>query len=185
MGCIHYYLHNTCYHPNQDRSMIQYVLKFWTRETIGKSINITRHGSLWLVELVIMISKSVHWNQILIKRLCLMVYKEVVKAHSFKFLKWRFGPYRIQYYLPNNVILFMIIYKFDLNLVLININKLKLYWFIEDNTLQPILVKTNDFLPKKPVETNRSCNMFDEKLIINDLLVNKLVETKRTNNPII
>jgi hypothetical protein len=50
--------------------------------------------------------------------------------------------------------------------------------------LQPFLVKTNDLQPEKPVETNRSCNMFDEKLVISDLLVNKPVETKRTNNPI-
>jgi hypothetical protein len=73
----------------------------------------------------------------------------------------------------------VIINKLGFNPILININKLKPYWFIEENTLQPILFKTNDLLPAKLVETNRSYNIFDEKLVINDLLVNKLVETKK------
>jgi hypothetical protein len=54
------------------------------------------------------------------------------------------------------LILLMIIDKFGFNPVLININKLKPYWFIEDNTFQPILFKTNDLVPEKLVETNRS-----------------------------
>jgi len=36
--------------------------------------------------------------------------------------------------------------KFDSNLILVNINKLKPYKFVEDQTLQPILVKFNEFL---------------------------------------
>jgi hypothetical protein len=46
----------------------------------------------------------------------------------------------------------MIIDKFDPNLVLININKLKPYRFIEDQTFQPILAKPSDFLIKDFVE---------------------------------
>jgi hypothetical protein len=40
----------------------------------------------------------------------------------------------------------MIIDKFDVSLVLVNINKLKLYKFMEDQTLQLVLIKLNDFL---------------------------------------
>ncbi len=36
-----------------------------------------------------------------------------------------FGPYQIQYCLPNNTILLIIIDKFDPNPMLVNINKLK------------------------------------------------------------
>jgi hypothetical protein len=42
--------------------------------------------------------------------------------------------------------------KFDPNLILININKLKPYRFIEDQTLQPILAKPNDFLLEEPMD---------------------------------
>ncbi len=53
----------------------------------------------------------------------------------------------------------MIIDTFDPNLVLININKLKPYRFMEDQTLQPILVKLNDFLSKEPMEVTHFDNM--------------------------
>jgi len=46
--------------------------------------------------------------------------------------------------LPNNIILLVTIDKFDLNPILVNINKLKPYMFIEGWTLQPILVKLNN-----------------------------------------
>jgi hypothetical protein len=69
--------------------------------------------------------------------------------------------------------------KFDLNPVLVNINKLKPYRFTKDHTLQPILVKLSDFLLKKleeathfdnlftkqPVEVTHSNNMFNEELV--------------------
>jgi hypothetical protein len=38
-----------------------------------------------------------------------------------------FGPYWIQYCLPNNIALLVIVKKFDPNFILVNINKLKLY----------------------------------------------------------
>jgi hypothetical protein len=50
--------------------------------------------------------------------------------------------------------------KFNPNLVLVNINKLKPYRFMEDHILQPILVKLIDLLLKKPSETNHFGNMF-------------------------
>jgi hypothetical protein len=54
----------------------------------------------------------------------------------------------IQYCLPNNIILLVTIDKFDHNLILVNIIKFKPYRFIKDQTLQPILVKPNDFFIK-------------------------------------
>jgi hypothetical protein len=68
------------------------------------------------------------------------------------FKRW-FGPYRIQYYLPNNTILLITIDKFDPNLVLVNINMLKPYMFIEDKTFQPLLFKPNDLVIDKPIQT--------------------------------
>ncbi len=43
----------------------------------------------------------------------------------------------------------MTIDKFDPNLILVNINKLKPYRFVEDQTFQPVLTKPNDFLLKE------------------------------------
>ena len=40
--------------------------------------------------------------------------------------KW-FGPYRVQYLLPNNTVLLITVDKFDPNPVIVNINKLKTY----------------------------------------------------------
>jgi hypothetical protein len=53
----------------------------------------------------------------------------------------------------------MMINKFDLNLVSININRLKPYRFIKDQTLQLVLAKPNDFLSKEPVEKKYSSNL--------------------------
>ncbi len=60
----------------------------------------------------------------------------------------------------------MTIDKLNPNLVLVNINKLKPYRFMEDHTLQPILVKLSDLLLEKPSETNNFGIMFN-KLKIN------------------
>ncbi len=49
--------------------------------------------------------------------------------HISKFIKRWFGPYKIQYCLFNNKTLLVIVNKFDPNPILVNINKLKLYWF--------------------------------------------------------
>jgi hypothetical protein len=52
------------------------------------------------------------------------------KEHTGIFLKWWFGPYKIQYCLPNNTILFININKFEPNPILVNINKLKHYQYL-------------------------------------------------------
>jgi hypothetical protein len=42
----------------------------------------------------------------------------------------------------------MIIDKFDPNLILVNINKLKPYRFVEDQTFQPVVAKSSWYTPK-------------------------------------
>jgi hypothetical protein len=44
--------------------------------------------------------------------------------------------------------------KFDLNPVLVNNSKMEPYRFVEDHTLQLVLVKPNDLLLEKLVETH-------------------------------
>jgi hypothetical protein len=73
-------------------------------------------------------------------------FLKVILVHVPKFQRRWFGPYRIQYCLLNNMVLLVIIDKFDPNLVLVNINKLKPYWFINDITLQPVLAKHSDLV---------------------------------------
>jgi hypothetical protein len=55
---------------------------------------------------------------------------------------------KMQYCLPNNTILLLTIDKFDLNLILVNINKYKPYRFTKDKRFQLVLTKPSDFLIK-------------------------------------
>jgi hypothetical protein len=57
------------------------------------------------------------------------------KTHLRKFKKRWFGPFRVQYYLANNIILLVFVDNFKPNLVLVNINKLKSYKYV-DQTLK-------------------------------------------------
>jgi hypothetical protein len=50
--------------------------------------------------------------------------------HTEKFKKQWFSPYKIQFCLPNIFILFINIDKFELNPILVNINKLKPYQYL-------------------------------------------------------
>lgn len=59
---------------------------------------------------------------------------KAVKTHIKKFKHQWFSSYQIQYYLPNNTILLVTLDKFDLNLILVNVNKLKPYWYAKQNT---------------------------------------------------
>jgi hypothetical protein len=54
-----------------------------------------------------------------------------IKSHLGKFTKKWFGPYRVQYVLPNNIVLLVTIEKFETNHVLVNVNKLKPYKYME------------------------------------------------------
>lgn len=51
--------------------------------------------------------------------------------------------------------------------------------FIEDNTLQHVLIKPNDLFIEEPIETNQSCNLFINKPVeknINDMLVKEPIK---------
>ena len=62
-------------------------------------------------------------------------YPKGQKEHVGKFKSQWFGPYRIQYRLPNNTALLVIVAYFELDLINVNINKLKPYRFHEDQQL--------------------------------------------------
>jgi hypothetical protein len=47
------------------------------------------------------------------------------------FKKWWFGSRKIKYFLPNSNVLFINIDKFELNPILVNINKLKPYRYLD------------------------------------------------------
>lgn len=53
------------------------------------------------------------------------------KSHLGKFIKEWFGPYRVQYVLPNKMVLLVTLTNFEPNPMLVNINKLKSYKFID------------------------------------------------------
>ncbi len=53
------------------------------------------------------------------------------KSHPRKFTRKWFGPYIIQYVLPNNIVFLVIIENFETNPMLINVNKVKPYKYME------------------------------------------------------
>ncbi len=53
------------------------------------------------------------------------------KSHLGKLTRKWFESYRVQYVLPNNTMLLVTIEKFETNLVLVNVNKLKPYKYME------------------------------------------------------
>ncbi len=57
--------------------------------------------------------------------------KKIFQSHLGKFTRKWFGPYRSQYVLPNNTMLLVTIEKFETNHVLVNVNKLKPYKYME------------------------------------------------------
>ncbi len=59
------------------------------------------------------------------------------KTHLGKFKKRWFGPFRVQYCLPNNTVLLVSINNFEPNPFLVNVNKLKPYKYV-DQTLKVI-----------------------------------------------
>jgi hypothetical protein len=53
------------------------------------------------------------------------------KSHLGKFTRKWFRPYRVQYVLPNNIVLLVSIKKFETNPMLVNVNKLKPYKYMD------------------------------------------------------
>jgi len=54
------------------------------------------------------------------------------KTNLGKYTNNWFGPYKIQLCLPNYIMLLVILDKFDLNLILVNVNNLKPYQFLDE-----------------------------------------------------
>jgi hypothetical protein len=53
------------------------------------------------------------------------------ESHLRKFTRKWFGPYKIQYMLLNNIVLLVTSEKFETNPMLVNVNKLKPYKYME------------------------------------------------------
>jgi hypothetical protein len=58
-------------------------------------------------------------------------------THLGKFKKRWFGPFRVQYSLPNNIDILISVIDFEPNPILVNVNKLKPYKYM-DQTLKGI-----------------------------------------------
>lgn len=86
--------------------------------------------------------------------------------HVFKFQRKWFKTYRIQYVLPNNIVILVTINKLNPNLILVNINKFTPYRFIENRTLHLVLTKPNDLTTKKPFQIE----IFEPLLVEDDFL---------------
>jgi hypothetical protein len=69
----------------------------------------------------------------------------------------------IHYCLPINIVMLVIIDKFNPNSILVNTNKLKPYKSIKDQTLEPILVKLDDFLLEELVQVKYFDNMSNQQ----------------------
>jgi hypothetical protein len=66
----------------------------------------------------------------------ILLFPKGRKEHIKKFKKPWFGPYKIQYCLLNNSILFVNIDKFEPNPILVNINKFKPYRYLGKKLLE-------------------------------------------------
>ncbi len=53
------------------------------------------------------------------------------KTYSGKFKKRWFGPFKVQYCLPNNIVLIIYVNNFEPNPILVNVNKLKPYTYVD------------------------------------------------------
>jgi hypothetical protein len=59
------------------------------------------------------------------------------KTHLGKFKKRWFGPFKVRYCLPNNIVILVFVNNFEPNPILVNVNKLKPYTYV-DQTLKGI-----------------------------------------------
>jgi len=83
------------------------------------------------------------------------------KTHLGRFKKRWFGAFRVQYSLPNNIIILIFLNNFQPNPILVNVNKLKPYTYV-DQTLKGIHSledqKSLQFIDEEKMEER-----FDEK----------------------
>jgi hypothetical protein len=59
-------------------------------------------------------------------------FPKEVNEQVGKFTKLWYGPYHIQYCLPNNIVLLVMLGNFESHPILGNVNKLKPYKYVED-----------------------------------------------------
>ncbi len=76
-----------------------------------------------------MSDRATFWSKFLVKNV-------MICSSVGKFKKRWFGPFKVQYCLPNNIV-FVFVNNFELNPILVNINKLKPYSYV-DKTLKGI-----------------------------------------------
>jgi len=80
--------------------------------------------------------------------------------HLGKFKKRWFGPFRVQYCLPNNIVIFIYVNNFELNPILVNVNKLKPYTYVDKK-----LKRIQSLEDQKSLQSINESNMeetFDE-----------------------
>ncbi len=73
---------------------------------------------------------------------CVFQFPKGENTHLGKFKKRWFGPFKVQYCLPNNIVLLVYVNNFEPNRILVNVNKLKPYRYV-DHTLKGIQSSNN------------------------------------------
>jgi len=73
-------------------------------------------------------------------------FQKDIKHILGKFIKRWFGSYKVQFYLPNNIVPLVTLYKFHPDLMLVNVNKLKPYQILDEKAqityrLEPIYLE--------------------------------------------
>ena len=89
-------------------------------------------------------------------------YPKGANIHPGKLKNKWFGPYRVQYPLPNNTVLLVAVDKFDPDPIIVNINKLKPYRFLNDDQLHNAARTAPDkstilHQPEHPRRNRRRC----------------------------
>ncbi len=80
--------------------------------------------------------------------------------------------------MPNDIVLLVTVDKFDPNPILVKINKLKPYMFIEDITLQPVLADLSDVVIDEHVLTKEPEPLLFENANFELVKLNRLIVTR-------
>jgi len=97
------------------------------------------------------------------------------KSHLGRCKKRWFGPFRVQYCLPNNLVLLVFANNFKPNPILVNVNKLKPYRYV-DQTLKGIQSLENK-KSLKSIDFGYRTKKFDENL--EDERTSKIINTNQ------
>jgi hypothetical protein len=98
-----------------------------------------------------------------------------------KFKKIWFGPFRVQYYLPNNNVLLVLINNFEPNPILVNVNKLKPYTYLDQIVKGIQSLKNHKFLPSidEDYTEETSYEDFEDQREIETIGIDQLVVSKK------